>query len=172
MKKRTSFLIISAMVLTLVGGGLTGCGSVSGKLRSSDLSFDYNGKKVSVKNDAEKNIEALGNPSEEQTSPNNEIDKSYVFGSETDSIELLTINDKTQSVVIHDSNVKTSRGIGVGSTYDDLIAAYGGIATTSTDDVASKITYQYDNCSLSFEIDEKNRVVTAITYSNNAMTRL
>ena len=35
----------------------------------SDLSFEYNGKSVSVKNDAKKNIEALGNPTEEKTSP-------------------------------------------------------------------------------------------------------
>ena len=222
MKKRTSFLIISAMVLTLAGCGQANQSNTSDAsnasdtsnvsstpeisntsdtsnipeisnvantsdtpnavvlsdasytIPESDLSFEYNGKSVSVKNDAKKNIEALGNPTEEKTSPYNELDKSYIFGNAPDSIELLTIKDKTQAIVIHDSNVKTSRGIGVGSTCDDVIAAYGGKAPTGVDgiDISIKFSYSYKNYSVSFDIDDKDRVVTAITYSNNTMTRL
>ena len=166
MRKRTSFVLISVMMLALVG-----CGSASaGKLKSSDLSFDYNGNSISVKNDANKTIAALGEPSEEQTSPYNENDKLYIFGSEPDSIELSTVNDYAQSLIIHDSNIRTSRDIGVGNVYNDVIAAYGDNGTHTMNDDSWNISYKYKDYMLSFDMEGEDHKVTAITYSNKPIT--
>jgi hypothetical protein len=65
---------------------------------------------------------------------------------------------QTIGIQIKGAGASTNRGISVGSTADDVVAAYGSLYTQQ----GSYYVYNYNDCSLRFTID--NGTVTEIMY--------
>ena len=89
-------------------------------------------------------------------------DKLYTYGEFPNSIDLTEIGGKASTITIYDTSIKTSRGISIGSTYKDVIAAYGD-AELSKLDGSNEIDYAFDNYVLIFFFDN-NEKVKAILY--------
>ena len=134
---------------------------------ASDASFEYNGQTISVLDDLETVKANLGTPAEEQPSPfsDNSSDKLYIFGSDPDTIDLATLDGKVQSISVYDYKVKTTKGIGIDSTEEDVIAAYGNSGEKSDSGIETDIMYELGKYSIDFFF--KNGKVTAFIYTNN-----
>ena len=134
---------------------------------TSDPAFEYNGKTISVLDDLETVKANLGTPAEEQPSPfsDNSSDKLYIFGSDPDTIDLATLDGKVQSISVYDYKVKTTKGIGIDSTEEDVIAAYGNSGEKSDSGIETDIMYELGKYSIDFFF--KNGKVTAFIYTNN-----
>jgi len=127
----------------------------------SDDQFVYNGKTISVLDDAAKLMDTLGTPYEKEPFPSQPDRIDYSYGSE-DKLVLLNIavidgKDYPFSIDIRDSNVKTAKGIGVGSKKDDVIAAYGE-PTESFEEVAFCIVYDLGKTELTFTFFDGDEV--------------
>ena len=127
----------------------------------SDDQFVYNGKTISVLDDAAKLMDTLGTPYEKEpfSSQPDRID--YRYGSEDKLVELniavIDGKDYPFSITIRDSNVKTAKGIGVGSKKDDVIAAYGE-PTKSFDEGAFFMVYDLGKTELTFTFFDGDEV--------------
>ncbi|MBO4456102.1 MAG: hypothetical protein J5802_00125 [Butyrivibrio sp.] len=136
---------------------------------SADDSFTYKGETFSILDDLQttvNKIDAVGKPS-----PNSPIEceggtKIYSYDEtkcDSDFFMDTFINNGTLTVSqisLMGSNVKTSKGIGIGSTVEELTSAYGE-PTVKAD---SFYNYEFDNCALSF--DTKDGKVFVIYYFN------
>lgn len=132
---------------------------------AADASFEYNGNTITYsKDDIEKIKSALGKPTLEDQAPSSDdpSDKLYTYGEFPNSIDLTEIGGKASTITIYDTSIKTSRGISIGSTYKDVIAAYGD-AELSKLDGSNEIDYAFDNYVLIFFFDN-NEKVKAILY--------
>ena len=135
---------------------------------ASDASFEYNGKTVSVLDDLETVKANLGTPTEEQPSPfsDNSGDKLYVFGSDPDTIDLATLDGKVQSITVYDYKIKTTKGIGIGSSEEEVLTAYGNSGEKTEADGETDILYELGKYSIDFFFDRNSKVITII-YANN-----
>lgn len=135
---------------------------------ASDASFEYNGKTVSVLDDLETVKANLGTPTEEQPSPfsDNSGDKLYVFGSDPDTIDLATLDGKVQSITVYDYKIKTTKGIGIGSSEEEVLTAYGNSGEKTEADSETDILYELGKYSIDFFFDRNSKVITII-YANN-----
>lgn len=135
---------------------------------ASDASFEYNGKTVSVLDDLETVKANLGTPTEEQPSPfsDNSGDKLYVFGSDPDTIDLATLDGKVQSITVYDYKIKTTKGIGIGSSEEEVLTAYGNSGEKTEADGETDILYELGKYSIDFFFDRNSKVITII-YTNN-----
>lgn len=133
---------------------------------AADLSFEYNGTTISITDAPDKIKSALGKPSNEEEAPNSDdpADRMYTYGTDPDTIDLTVIAGKTDAIIIYDSAIKTSRGISIGSTDKDVIAAYGEAEATKLDGI-NDIEYNFDGYTLTFFLD-KNSKVDAIGFIN------
>lgn len=191
----TAIIIASSMMLTLAGCGVTaepdsgnsngsevsvsseaeapeaeGTGVIENKPSTSDgndAAFEYNGKTVSFTDSFDTIKSALGEPSFEDQAPTSDDpkDKMYTFGDDPDTIDVSVIGGKTDSIIIYDSNIKTSRGVSVGNTDKDVTAAYGE-GEASKLDGSNEIDYDFGDYTLVFFL-EKNNTVKAIGYQAN-----
>ena len=137
---------------------------------ASDASFEYNGKTVSVLDDLETVKANLGTPTEEQPSPfsDNSSDKLYVFGSDPDTIDLATLDGKVQSISVYDYKIKTTKGIGIGSTEEEVLTAYGNSGEKTEADGETDILYELGKYSIDFYFDRNSKVITIIYENNDA----
>lgn len=132
MKRFLSVMLALVMVLS-IGVMLTGCSSDdSGKGTSTNneppFVFKANGTEVKFNQLADSTIEALGTPLskfEEASCAFNGIDKTYMY----QGFQLVTYpaneKDYISSVLIVDDSVSTAEGISIGSTLEEVKAAYG-----------------------------------------------
>ncbi len=135
---------------------------------ASDASFEYNGKTVSVLDDLETVKANLGTPTEEQPSPfsDNSDDKLYVFGSDPDTIDLATLDGKVQSISVYDYKIKTTKGIGIGSSEEEVLTAYGNSGEKTEADGETDILYELGKYSIDFYFHRNGKVISII-YTNN-----
>lgn len=126
----------------------------------SDDSFAYNGKIISVKDDLQTILDNLGagegRPSDQEGVICYDIgtDAVSVFTKETDGKEELT------QITVHDKTARTAKGVGVGSTEDEVRNAYG----EPNDEVvegAKLLTYEFEGYSILFAFNDN---VAAISY--------
>lgn len=124
-----------------------------------DNSFEYNGKTVSVNDDIDTILSVIGTE-ENQTGDESgniyyiDTDRMVLFTEEVDGVKSLG------QLTIHDENVKTARGISVGSTEEEVRAAYGE-PSSETMEGSHILNYDFEDCGITFALDEK---VVAITY--------
>ena len=99
-----------------------------GKFTSSDTEFQYNGKSVSLGENINKVISKLGKAVSVSSAPSCHgagEDKTYVYN----GFEIYTYpnngSDCVNEIIVTSPSISTSKGIKVGSTENDVIAAYG-----------------------------------------------
>ena len=133
---------------------------------AEDASFEFNGNTITFTDDLETVKTALGKPSSEDQASNSDdpSDRTYSYGEYPNVVELTVIGGKMDSIMIYDSSIKTSRGISMGSTAEDVIAAYGD-AEVSKLDGSTEIDYDFGNFMMIFFVDKSNKV-DAIYYGN------
>lgn len=180
MKKNTTIIVIVALVLVagiaavlLLGGKNNPSSGESGVSQSGtsdpqagnekpteDLGyvFEYKGVQLSVDAPSEKILEALGEPINYFEAPSCAfvgLDKIYTYSGF--EFQTYTENDKDYiaSFRFLDDTVTTPEGIGLNSSLEDVIAAYGENYRQSF----TQYTYTKGGCNLSF-ILEDNEVVS------------
>ena len=135
----------------------------------SDDSFEVDGNAISVIANPQTNIEYLGGATPEETTKDKDITY-YLFhvndGKSNISLTTYTLNGKeeTMEFIIEDPGVKTSKGIEVGATKDEVTAAYGTPAKDSND---NSIKYAFEGYYITFQIN--NGKVINIYYTNTAI---
>jgi ABC-type oligopeptide transport system substrate-binding subunit len=124
--------------------------------------FTLNGVTVSANAAMAPIAEALGEPSsyfESESCAFQGLDKTYTYGSVVISTYPVDGEDFVYTIELKDDTVETTEGICIGSTKDDVTAAYG-TATTETD---TALSYEKDDCVLAFIFDGDS--VANITYT-------
>jgi hypothetical protein len=124
--------------------------------------FTLNGVTVSANAKMAPIAEALGEPTnyfESESCAFQGLDKVYTYGSVVISTYPVDGEDFVYTIELKDDTVETTEGICIGSTKDDVTAAYG-TATTETDTAYS---YEKDDCVLAFIFDGDS--VSSITYT-------
>jgi hypothetical protein len=123
--------------------------------------FDYNGTSIQMNTDVAPVLEALGDPQEyfeAKSCAFNGLDKTYYYS----GIELTTYpngdKDFISSIYFKDDSVSTTEGIYIGSTLEEMLAAYGEDYTGDT----GSYTYTKGDSSIMFIVE--NDEVTSITY--------
>lgn len=125
-------------------------------------SFLYNEVKILMNVDATPIIEALGESVSYFEAPScafQGLDKIYTYNGFEVSTYPNNEQDYISSVYFLDDSVATEKGIYIGASLDEVIAAYGEGYTENS----SEYTYTLGESKLSFIIEED--AVTAITYS-------
>lgn len=124
--------------------------------------FEYNGVDIQMNTDVAPVLKALGDPQEcfeAKSCAFDGMDKTYFYS----GIELTTYpksdtEDYTSSIYFKDDSVSTKEGIYIGSTLQQLLAAYG--ENYSGD--GNSYTYTKGDSSIMFIVSEDE--VTSITY--------
>lgn len=131
--------------------------------------FLYNGKEISVLDKPhEKVIPNLGAPFRiDDLSPEGVF--LYYFGSETEHIRLETYTyngeELTKSLFINDKTIKTNKGIGVGCTTADVLAAYGD-PLPPTDKNDFSMCYKFGQYEIAFHRNSKDGDIVSFAYIN------
>ncbi|MBO4456138.1 MAG: hypothetical protein J5802_00310 [Butyrivibrio sp.] len=138
---------------------------------AEDAAFEYNGQTISILDDAQATLGALGTPEREEPSPfSDNGDVSYIYGSDPNTVEYMPLKVDgdalvPDSVIIYDKNVKTSKSVGVGSTEDDIKNAYGEPDNVSKSGSTYELAYDFGSFAVGFDFDNKKKV-NAIIFSN------
>ncbi len=125
--------------------------------------FEYKGVQINMDAPSDKILEALGEPMNYFEAPSCAfmgMDKVYTYSGF--DFQTYTENDKDYIASIHflDDSVTTPEGVGLYSTMEDMIAAYGKDYKQSF----SQYTYTKGKCSLSFIIE--NNEVVSVEYAS------
>lgn len=124
--------------------------------------YTLNGVEVFANEKMSAIVDQLGEPTsyfESESCAFQGLDKVYTYGSVVISTYPQDGEDFVYTIELKDDTVETAEGICIGSSKDDVVAAYG-IATSETD---TALTYQKDDCVLAFILDSDS--VTNITYT-------
>ena len=133
----------------------------------TDDSFECEGKKISVLDDVDNVLANLG-----EYEVINKLDDGYCtyqnYNEAVGMIEVETMefDGKPQVLSIFSSrkDVKTSKGIGLGNTREELIAAYGE-PNSKSDDNFHDYVYEYDGYSITFSFGLEESI-QHILYTN------
>lgn len=127
-----------------------------------DYPFIYNGVTIHMDTDVTPVLVALGEPLqyfEAESCAFKGLDKTYYYsGFELTTYPKDADKDYISSLYFKDDSVSTPEGVYIGSTVEDMIAAYGEGYTGDT----SSYTYTKGESSLMFVVE--NDEITAITY--------
>lgn len=129
---------------------------------SNGYTFDLSGVSVAMNAEMAPIVDELGEADsyfESESCAFQGLDKVYTYGSVQISTYPENDVDYVYSVVLKDDTVETPEGIMIGSSKDDVIAAYGD-PTTETD---ASLSYTKGDCILAFILD--GDTVTDITYT-------
>jgi hypothetical protein len=124
--------------------------------------FTLNGVTVSVNAAMAPIEEALGEPTsyfESESCAFQGLDKTYTYGSVVISTYPVDGEDFVYTIELKDDTVETMEGICIGSTKDDVTAAYG----TASSETDTALSYEKDDCVLAFIFDGDS--VANITYT-------
>ena len=169
MKKFAAIVLALSLMLALCACGGSGTPPTTEPNKEVSTTptgylFTYNNYQFGVDMAAEAVIEALGTPKDQYTS------ESCAFGGEDtvyyySSIQISTNNEdgyeRIYSIYLEDDLVSTEKGICVGSTADDVKAAYGEPGDKSSD---ACLVYEKDSMTLNFNLTDG--VVTTILYND------
>ena len=173
MKKLAAIVLALTMVLALCACGGTAetpttptepQQSNTGNTTPVGYLFTYNGHQFGVDIVADDTLAKLGEPRDQYTS------ESCAFGGEDtvyyySSIQVSTNNEygyeRIYSIYLEDDLVSTEEGICVGSTADDVKAAYGEPGDKST---ATCLIYEKDGMTLNFNLVDG--LVSTILYND------
>ena len=159
MKRISLFLLAAIMLLSLVG-----CGSTDIDPQEENLSFTYNGTKITLGAEAAPIIDALGEPrsyTEEPSCAFEGMDKTYYYGSFYLSTYPLNGKDFVYSFWFADDSVATEEGIRIGSTKAKVEAIYGADCFNG----ANAYTQAQSNSKLTILL--KDGIVSSILYELN-----
>ncbi|MBQ7248307.1 MAG: hypothetical protein IJS22_09500 [Lachnospiraceae bacterium] len=152
MKKIFVLMIaFAALALTACGGSdepKTEAGSAS----ADAYVFEYKGTKIAMNAQAAAIVEALGEPKNYVETPScafNGLDKEYNYGSFILYTYPMDDVDYVLQVVLMDDLVSTAEGVSIGSSRDQVTAAYGDGAKT----VGTGLEYDKGDCQLTFVMD-------------------
>ena len=130
--------------------------------QSSDVySFTYSGTKITVNTDVAPVVAALGEPTkyfESESCAYQGLDKTYVYPLFTVYTYPSGTADMISSIELKADAVTTEEGIRIGSTKDEVTAAYGA----PSEETGSVIKYKKGDAVLSFVITDN--AVTGIVY--------
>ena len=143
---------------------------------SSDASFEYNGQTLSILDDLQTTLDKLNSafPNEAQEISDKKTANDFIaynydpVNSGEAQIDIFAFDYNGKQTVgqisIIKESFKTPRGIGVGSSSDDIIKAYGEPTTKAkiANGIASMYKYKFDKYNLSFFVD--NGKVDSIYY--------
>jgi ABC-type oligopeptide transport system substrate-binding subunit len=124
--------------------------------------FTLNGVTVSVNAAMAPIAEALGEPTsyfESESCAFQGLDKTYTYGSVVISTYPVDGEDFVYTIELKDDTVETTEGICIGSTKDDVTAAYG----TASSETDTALSYEKDDSVLAFIFDGGS--VANITYT-------
>lgn len=146
------------------------------KLSESDAPIEIDGDSVSILGDAKETIEKLDKA---VTPDKDHTDKKAKDGvrmysyepnkskPEAPGITVVTYDDDGEETIgqieILKEGIKTSKGIGIGSSKDEVLEAYGKPHSTDSYGDTTVLTYEADNFYIQFTIEGK---VTSIMYLN------
>ena len=153
MKRFISFALACLMLVFFVGCDKE---EVNYSFKSGEVGF-------SVHHDADAVIEKLGDPIDLVETPScgggEEPDREYTYS----GFKINTINEnglnKIVKIVLTDDSVSTPEGISIGSSRDEVIAAYG---SSFTENATGTLTYTDGTTKLMIGI--KDGAVSAIHY--------
>ncbi len=137
-------------------------GTVDESGESSGYTFELNGVTIAMNAEMAPIVEELGDADsyfESESCAFQGLDKVYTYGSVQISTYPQDDVDYVYSIVLKDDMVETPEGIMIGSSKDDVIAAYGE-ADTETD---ASLSYTKDDSVLAFILE--GDTVTDITYT-------
>ncbi len=180
--KKIFLFILTAMLLT----GLTGCGAKEEPINNnkngvnpgqeanqkddtakdtpkepSGYAFKHNDVSVYMNTDVEPVIEALGEPLhyfEAESCAFKGLDKTYTYAGFEITTYPLDEKDYISAINLMDDTVATPENVYLGSTVDEMIAAYGEDYTESS----GSYTYAKDASKIQFIV--MNDEIIAITY--------
>ena len=129
----------------------------------ADDSVEYEGKLISIRNDVETTLNTLGTPDREAPSPYSGSDLCYIYGTDTEYIKFSPYKTSKNKLIpgaisIYDDEVKTSRGIGIGSTEREVLLAYGEPTDEAAEDGSYYISYDLDDICIRFIFNEDKTV--------------
>ena len=136
---------------------------------SDDASIEVNGKKVSILDDYQTAVAALG-PADGD--PSSDASHAIFYSFASGAIEYTTVKldgeELPITLDIRKGDIKTSKGIGIGSTEDEVVAAYGeptdvnngeGVVNTKGEPLKLHVTtYDLDGYSINFKYDDDKKV--------------
>lgn len=181
MKKKLISLMLVVMIcmfsLIACGGDDSGDGNKDGNDgnaantpsgSSSGYTFEYKGTSISVDSDIDAILEKIGEPSSKFEAPScagQGTDFIYTYsGFEIDTSPSESITNAIAAIIIVSDEVETPEGITIGSTKEDVEAAYGTDYTESN----GMMTYKKGNMKLNILI--KNNVVDSVQYMSNTLS--
>lgn len=166
MSKRivTSIISISAIVLTLMGcGNISDTASSAATLSSqpqtkeknlADAAFEYKGNMLSLFDDPNTVIDILSKCDTGEVSTYLHFNKEYFDGYHSPTIDYTMSNDATFMYTISDESVRTSNGISIGSTQDEVIAAYDNAGER----IGNWILCNFEDYYIIFYFDDDDKV--------------
>lgn len=164
--KRMKFLC-ALLALILVFTGCASSGKQPEEKKENHLSFTANGTEVAMNAQAQPVLDALGSPSGVTEAPGcatSDAIRTYDYGSFF--LETYQAEDgfRIYGAWFADENVSTAEGIHIGSTTEEVEAAYGNVENTSCGD------FNYGSCLVTkgeemLYILLENDVVTNVQYS-------
>lgn len=151
---------------TKVTAGISG--DLNGKPKDDSISFKD--KIISIKDDAETILAALGESTPDMSTKS---DTEAHYGYESMNLTLDTfVLDGVEcplEIMIENPEYKTSRNVGVGNTKDEIVAAYGEPGETIDNDVVSALTYNFDGYDITFRFTgDQTTEIGAVLYVNKS----
>ena len=135
----------------------------------SEAEVIYNGKKLSILDNASTLMANLGQCEKKDTSSAADEPR-YVYDS--DNVNLYTFisngEELSYDLCIYKQGVKASRNVGVGDSKDAIIAAYGSPTETYSFYQGYGFKYKFDTFTLYFDFDTNTDKVHCLSFGNNA----
>ena len=132
--------------------------------KNPDSLVKYNGKDLSVLNDAEAVLAELGDYDPKLSCIDDEY-KNYVFSTAKIQFDTAIIDGKEASVLlyIYNPDIKTSKNVGLGNSEQDVLDAYGFPDAT---DSSYSFEYHFPSFDLIFDFETDSQTVEMIRYKN------
>ncbi|RKM55598.1 hypothetical protein D6853_08565 [Butyrivibrio sp. X503] len=122
-------------------------------ITDADASFEYNGQSVSIFDDDKTIHDVFGEEIPDYTYSDDKNVTHCSFGTKEDSVGYSVWDNNGEkyplTLTVCDKNVKTSKGIGIGNTKDEVIAAYGDSYTVAPN-MEDGIIYDFGSFTMDF----------------------
>ena len=168
MKRTVTLLACLALVCALLagcGGGEKAAPAAESGGAGSRYTFAFRGTEVAVNADMAPLAEQLGQPTdyfEAESCAFQGLDKVYTYGGVIIRTYPEDGKDLVLSVELRDDTVSTKEGVSIGSSLEDVTAAYG----EPGEQTDTALRYTDGDCTLTFLTEDG--AVTDITYTSDA----